>query len=228
MEKIENALENNENLVQEAVDDVAEMNDTLNTKMSEVDDELANTIESVNNSLHDTTENINQTVNERIGRMSTFVLAKKMQVEADTYNFGGENGVLIFPLNSLSAIDGLNYKTDVIGWDGNRIVWYQGGTATSRESFKLDFHCGVEGMGESFNVGDEVNVKLVTFLGNATNVVQEINVPVQQNNFSIDLSSIFIMAAMTTRMYIVLNSASPKQLSGEDAFITIEKLGMDN
>ena len=55
MEKIEEVLENNENLVQEAVDDVAEMGDTLNQKVAEVNQALEQSESNVETSLEETT-----------------------------------------------------------------------------------------------------------------------------------------------------------------------------
>ena len=102
MGKIEGAIGDNETLVQEAVDDVAEMGDTLNQKVQEVNQALEDTESSVDDALEETTENLTDMVNQSLDRISKFTIAKKYDVPDETYYFGSQSGNLRLPISSLT------------------------------------------------------------------------------------------------------------------------------
>ena len=170
MEKIEEVLENNENLVQEAVDDVAEMGDTLNQKVQEVNQALEQTVEDVNTSLEQTTEAIDTSVNSKLDRISKFNVVRSYDVPTETYLYGSESGTLYFPITSLTPT--ISRVADVQTPTNNRF-YCAPGTQTGIPLTKVDFTCTVEptAINESYNGDCNTKVEIIRYRAGQPSVV---------------------------------------------------------
>lgn len=225
MEKIEDAIEHNETLVQEAVDDVAEMGDTLNEKVEEVNQALEQTEQDVNASLEQTTEDLTNMVNNSLNRISKFVLARQYDVPTETYLFGSESGTINFPLTEVTPT--LSRVADVSAPQNNRFYLPYASQTASPVS-KIDFTCTVEptAINETFNGECNTRIRIIKDrpgLGSETVAETIVNTSVKT---TINLSGLSTALGGTT-FRVVLSSDYSHQIVGL-AMLTVENIGMNN
>ena len=224
MEKIEEVLENNENLVQEAVDDVAEMGDTLNQKVQEVNQALEQTEENVNASLEQTTESINASVNSKLDRISKFNVVRSYDVPSETYLYGSESGTLYFPITSLTP--SLSRVADVQTPTNNRFYCAYA-SQTGTPITKIDFTCTVEptAINESYNGDCNTKVEIVKYgVGDSVTIGESyINT---SNKTTVNITCL-TTASGGNNFGIIFNSNYSHQVVGK-ATLTTENVGINN
>lgn len=222
MGKIEEVLENNENLVQEAVDDVAEMGDTLDQKMQEVNQALEQTETDVNSALEQTTESINESVNTKLGKISEFVLAKRYSVPDETYYFGSQSGNLRVPISSVSPI--INRGATLTD---NRFT-IPAGTQSGIPVSKIDLDITVEptGGGGEFNGNCNTTLELWRYRQNQDNELIASEVVNTSVKTSIHLSGLATMSG-GEYLYFILSSGYTHKLV-DTMNLTVENIGMNN
>lgn len=225
MEKIEEVLENNENLVQEAVDDVAEMGDTLNQKVAEVNQALEQTEENVNASLEQTTESINTSVNSKLDRISKFNVVRSYDVPSETYLYGSESGTLYFPITSLTPT--ISRVADIQTPTNNRFYCLYGG-ATGVPVTKIDFTCTVEptAINESYNGDCNTKVEIVKYRSGQSSVVMGECYVNTSNKTTINITCL-TTASGGDSFGIIFNSNYSHQVVGK-ATLTTEDVGLKN
>ena len=222
MQKIENAIEHNETLVQEAVDDVAEMGDTLNQKVEEVNEALEQTESDVNASLEQTTDSLTEMVNERLNSISTFFIARRYIVPSDTYYFGDENGSLILPITSISP----TIKRGVDLTNNRFYVPYASQFSTPVSKVDLDIVVEPTGGEGVYNGANNVRIELVRYNpGTGSDVVCEhtINASVKT---PIHFSTLLIASGGTTFAFRL--SCGYTQKLTDYITLTVENIGMNN
>ncbi len=221
MEKIEDVLETSENAVQEAVDDVAEMGDTLNQKVQEVNQALEQTETNVNASLEQTTENINESVNNKLGKISEFVLAKRYSVPDETYYFGSQSGNLRVPISSVSPI--INRGATLTDNRFTIPIGSQSGIPVS----KIDLDITVEptGGGGEFNGMCNTTLELWRHRQNDNELIasEVVNTSVKT---SLHLSALATMSG-GEYLYFILSSGYTHKLV-DTMNLTVENIGMNN
>lgn len=165
MGKIDEALNTMGDNVQEAVDDVAQMGDTLNQKVQEVNEALEQTESDVNQSLQETTDAINESVDNKLSKISMFTLARRYEIPEDTYIFGGDSGLLILPITSLTP--NLNRVAEGISQPSNNTFYISPSVMGSSPVSKIDLEFEVEPTGDSegmeFDINKYVRVELRQF-----------------------------------------------------------------
>lgn len=225
MGKIEDVLETNENAVQEAVDDVAEMGDTLNEKVQEVNYALSQTEENVNTSLEQTTESINESVNSKLDRISKFNVVRSYDVPAETYLYGSESGTLYFPITSLTPT--ISRVADVQTPTNNRFYCALG-TQTGVPLTKVDFTCTVEptAINESYNGECNTKVEIVRYrVGQSSVTIGECYINTS-NKTTINITCL-TTASGGDSFGIIFNSNYSHQVVGK-ATLTTENVGINN
>ena len=222
MEKIEEVLENNENLVQEAVDDVAEMGDTLNQKVQEVNQALEQTETNVNQALEQTTDEINESVNNKLGKISMFTLARLYSVPSETYYFGSQSGNLRLPISSVTpTIQRGSTLTD------NRFtVDYASQTGTPVSKVDLDIIVEPTGGGGEFNGMCNTTIELWKH-HSATGSVKVDELTVNTSVKTPIRFTSLVTASGGTSFYFVLISGYTHQLL-DTMKLTVENIGMNN
>lgn len=225
MEKIEEVLEASENAVQEAVDDVAEMGDTLNQKVQEVNQALEQTEENVNASLEQTTESINTSVNSKLDRISKFNVVRSYDVPSETYLYGSESGTLYFPITSLTPT--ISRVADIQTPTNNRFYCLYGG-ATGVPVTKIDFSCTVEptAINESYNGDCNTKVEIVKYRSGQSSVVVGECYVNTSNKTTINISCL-TTASGGDSFGIIFNSNYSHQVVGK-ATLTTEDVGLKN
>ena len=225
MEKIEEVLENNENLVQEAVDDVAQMGDTLNEKVAEVNQALEQTESNVNASLEQTTESINASVNSKLDRISKFNVVRSYDVPSETYLYGSESGTLYFPITSLTPT--ISRVADVGTPQNNRFYCLYGG-ATGVPVTKINFSCTVEptATNETYNGDCNTKVEIVKYRTGQSSVVMGECYVNTSNKTTINITCL-TTASGGDSFGIIFNSNYSHQVVGK-ATLTTEDVGLKN
>lgn len=222
MEKIEEVLENNENLVQEAVDDVAEMGDTLNEKVAEVNQALEQTETNVNQALEQTTGDLTNMVNNKLNRMSTYYCVRNYAIPDDTYYFGSDSGNMLFPLGTLTPTvqRGATILDNKFSFPGAN----QSGTPVSVANF--DFEVIPTASEGAFNGDCYVEVEFIKYRPGQTSVTlgkQRINTSVQTPIHATCL----VTGNNGEHVGIILRSNYTHKLVGY-ATLTVENIGMNN
>ena len=224
MEKIEEVLEASENAVQKAVDDVAQMGDTLNQKVQEVNQALEQTEENVNASLEQTTESINASVNSKLDRISKFNVVRSYDVPSETYLYGSESGTLYFPITSLTP--SLSRVADVQTPTNNRFYCAYA-SQTGTPITKIDFTCTVEptAINESYNGDCNTKVEIVKYgVGDSVTIGESyINT---SNKTTVNITCL-TTASGGNNFGIIFNSNYSHQVVGK-ATLTTENVGINN
>lgn len=225
MEKIEDAIEHNETLVQEAVDDVAQMGDTLDQKMLEVNQALEQTEQDVNTSLEQTTENLTNMVNSSLNRISKFNVVREYDVPTETYLYGSDSGTLYFPITSLTPT--LSRVADIQTPTNNRFYCLYGG-ATGVPVTKIDFTCTVEptAINETYNGECNTKVEIVKYRSGQSSVVMGECYVNTSNKTTINISCL-TTASGGDSFGIIFNSNYSHQVVGK-AMLTTENIGINN
>ena len=228
MEKIEEVLENNENLVQEAVDDVAEMGDTLDQKVQEINQALEQTETNVNQALEQTTDEINESVNNKLSKISMFTLARLYDVPEDTYIFGGDSGMLILPITSLTPSLS-RIAENITPPTNNRFYITPTTSAASSPVSKIDVSFEVQPTGDTegmeFDINKYIKVELLYNKQSGSEVVKE-----WYKNTSVRTPIDFSYLATSSASYsYFIRISSPFQLKliGQMQ-LTVENIGMNN
>ena len=225
MGKIDEALNTMDDKVQEAVDDVAQMGDTLTQKMEEVDQALQDTVDDVNASLEQTTQDLNDEVDSKLNRISKFVLARQYTIPEETYLFGSQSGTLVFPLTSVTP--SISRIADVNAPNSDRFyVPYASSSGTPVS--KIDFDLEVEPTGGdgTYNGACNTELELVKHhsgLPSETIASIKINSSVRT---PIHLSAL-VTASTGTTFSFLLKSGYTHQLVG-NASLTVENIGINN
>ena len=225
MEKIEDAIEHNETLVQEAVDDVAEMGDTLNQKVQEVNQALEQTEQDVNASLEQTTTDLNNEVDSKLNRISKFVLARQYTIPGETYLFGSESGTINFPLTEVTP--SISRIADVTTPSNNRFYIPMASQAANPVS-KIDFECTVEptAINETYNGACNTRIEVLKDrpgLGSEVVASAYVNTSVKT---TIKLSGLATSSGGTA-FRVTLASDYSHQIVGA-ASLTVENIGINN
>ena len=222
MEKIEEVLENNENLVQEAVDDVAEMGDTLNQKVQEVNQALEQTETDVETSLEETTQNLTNMVNQSLSKISEFTIARLYSVPSETYYFGSQSGNLRLPISSVTpTIQRGSTLTD------NRFtVDYASQTGTPVSKVDLDIIVEPTGGGGEFNGMCNTTIELWKH-HSATGSVKVDELTVNTSVKTPIRFTSLVTASGGTTFYFILTSGYTHQLL-DTMKLTVENIGMNN
>ena len=225
MEKIEEVLEASENAVQEAVDDVAEMGDTLNQKVQEVNQALEQTESNVNTSLEQTTESINASVNSKLDRISKFNVVRSYDVPTETYLYGSESRTLYFPITSLTPT--ISRVADVQTPTNNRFYCALG-TQTGVPLTKVDFTCTVEptAINESYNGDCNTKVEIIRYRTGQSSVVIGESYINTSNKTTVNITCL-TTANGGDSFGIVFNSNYSHQVVGK-ATLTTENVGINN
>lgn len=225
MEKIEEVLEASENAVQEAVDDVAEMGDTLNQKVQEVNQALEQTEENVNFSLEQTTEAINESVNSKLDRISKFNVVRSYDVPTETYLYGSESGTLYFPITSLTPT--ISRVADVTTPSNNRFYCAYA-SQTGAPLTKVDFTCTVEptAINESYNGDCNTKVEIIKYRAGQSSVVIGESYINTSNKTTVNITCL-TTASGGDSFGIVFNSNYSHQVVGK-ATLTTENVGINN
>ena len=222
MEKIEDAIEHNETLVQEAVDDVAQMGDTLDQKMLEVNQALEQTEQDVNASLEQTTEDLTNMVNQSLDRISKFTIARKYDVPDETYYFGSQSGNLRVPISSVTP----TIQRGTTLTDNRFTVDYASQSGTPVSKVDLDITVETTGGDGLFNGACNTKIQLYkthTATGSVLVDEQIVNTSVKT---SIHFSSL-VTASGGTSFYFVVSSGYTHKLV-DTMKLTVENIGMNN
>lgn len=229
MNKIENALDESDTRVQEAIDDVAEMGDTLNQKVQEVNQALEQTESDVNQSLQETTDAINESVNNKLSKISMFTLARRYDIPEDTYIFGGDSGLLILPITSLTP--NLNRVAEGISQPSNNTFYISPSVVGASPVSKIDLEFEVEPTGDSegmeFDINKYVRVELRQF-----SVSQGTYITVKDWYINTSVRtpiSFSYLATASTNSGFTFRVSSPYQMKliGQMQ-LTVENIGMNN
>lgn len=225
MNKVDTALNNMGDNVQEAKDDVAEMGDTLTQKMGEVDQALQDTIDNVNASLEQTTQDLNTEVDSKLNRISKFVLGRQYDVPTETYLYGSESGTINFPITEVTPT--ISRVADVSTPQNNRFyipMASQSGTPVS----KIDFTCTVEptAINESYNGECNTRIEILKDgTGYSSQVIAEAYVNTSVKT-TINLSGL-ATASGGNSFRVTLASNYAHQIVGK-ASLTVENIGINN
>ena len=228
MEKIEEVLEASENAVQEAVDDVAEMGDTLNQKVAEVNQALEQTETNVNQALEQTTDEINESVNNKLGKISMFTLARRYDIPEDTYIFGGDSGMMILPITSVTPSLS-RIAENITPPSNNRFYITPTVSSASSPVSKIDVSFEVEPTGDTegmeFDINKYIKVELMYGSPAGSTVVKEWykNTSVRT---PIDLSYLGTSSS-AYNYFIKVSSPFQLKLIGQMQ-LTVENIGMNN
>lgn len=222
MEKIEDAIEHNETLVQEAVDDVAEMGDTLNEKVEEINQALEDTKQDVNDSLEQTTQDLTEMVNNSLDRISKFTIARRYEVPDETYYFGSQSGNLRLPISSIAPV--IQRGTTLT--DNRFTIDYASSTGTPVSKVDLDIIVENTGGEGTFNGACNTTIEL----WKTHSATGSVLVDSQTVNTSVKTPihfSTLLTASGGTSFYFIISSGYTHKLV-DSMKLTVENIGMNN
>ena len=222
MEKIEEVLENNENLVQEAVDDVAEMGDTLNDKVAEINQALEQTESDVNSALEQTTQDLTNMVNNSLDRISKFTIARLYTVPSETYYFGSQSGNLRIPISSVTP----TIQRGTTLTDNRFTVDYASQSGVPVSKVDLDVIVEPTGNDGTFNNMIFTTIELWKHhSATGSEKIDEITVNTSVKT-PIHFTSL-VTASGGTSFYFIMTSGYTHQLL-DTMKLTVENIGMNN
>lgn len=237
MNKVDTALNDMGDDVQEAKDDVAEMGDTLNQKVQEVNEALEQTESDVNEALQQTESNVNTSlqqttdeltgmVNSKLSRISKFVIAKTYEIPEDTYYYGSESGILVAPLTSLTPKLSRVDEIATGQMSNNSFPTVPTVSASSRPVCKIDFDIEVEptSLSESYNGACNTTLQLFYNSGAGGVLVDEIEINTSRRT-PIHYSNL-VTSSANGKFFFRLNSNYAHKVVGLMK-LTVEDIGMD-
>ena len=222
MGKIEGAISDNETLVQEAVDDVAEMGDTLNQKVQEVNQALEETETNVQDSLDETTTNLTNMVNESLDRISKFTIARRYEVPDETYYFGSQSGNLRLPISSIAPI----IQRGQTLTDNRFSVDYASQSGTPVSKVDVEFTVEPTGGDGVFNGACNTTIELWK-VHSATGSAKVDELTLNTSVKTPIHFSTFLTASGGTYFYFVISSGYTHKLV-DTMKLTVENIGMNN